>query len=775
MGQEARVSHSRTLSIAGLQRSGTNYLMTLLSYNLGAEIVECVFWKHLLPDQVNQEVLRNTAAVLISRHPILWLQSCEQHYCADLKEQYRDVFENESPWVGYAKIYNKFYNAWLSCIAKFDGVHLRHEDLLVGDSGPVVSAAAAIGRTIHSDRIRFVFDKVSQSLEFRRDDIQKSEHLECNLSPDAAALFWKALDPELLLKLGYEHGDVSFSDRTSLRGAAYQLLYRPDDLPVDTFLSLETRAEDLFPGDIALSYAIAQFSRKINRLEMSIAWYQATLLAISRGDEISFNPVEKSLIELDSIENLSQLYGPLDDGRPGDDRHVECSAAIRAGKWADFEYSLRSAISMGAKIGDHPDRLPYMISTLSQILHRSGRLQEAAAYARQAVALKSDHGWYHERLASLLFDQNQMRDAEIAIRQAVELGPPNAHRSHLFACVLRRQDRLEEAASAASIAVELSPGNAEFLLTQGQILVALGKFEAARATLARAIDLAPGDAHCHCALSDVLERQGRLEAAIGAAMQAAQCANAQPWHFHRHGVLLAAGGRLADARGCLYRAIGCEPGDARHRLAISDVLARSGRLHDAVAHAKAGVRCENAEPWNHHGLGVLLSTLGHLDEAEESLRLAVRGAPRQWRSQVELSAVLARRGKLDEALAAAEAAITAGADEPRAFRQFGMLLGREGRFNEAIVQLTIAGRTGRPNRPRIVLAFLQLGAIWLKHIPAGVRGARRAPFGKAFGTFFGRGSQSGFPSAGLIRWSIQEICRIASRLGSPNSRSSPPS
>ena len=127
MQNQARPS----LSVFGLQRTGTNYVQEVLKVALqGSHFTNYHVWKHAFRDEAGA-VPNDAKVVIVARHPVLWLQSCLLNSAKDIKQSRSEFFAGDvDPVVGFANVYNRFYGGWLERQRTAGGYLLRYEDVL---------------------------------------------------------------------------------------------------------------------------------------------------------------------------------------------------------------------------------------------------------------------------------------------------------------------------------------------------------------------------------------------------------------------------------------------------------------------------------------------------------------------------------------------------------------------------------------------------------------------------------------------------------------------
>ncbi|MDA8678017.1 tetratricopeptide repeat protein, partial [Luminiphilus sp.] len=174
------------------------------------------------------------------------------------------------------------------------------------------------------------------------------------------------------------------------------------------------------------------------------------------------------------------------------------------GKLSEAEASLRQAIAL------KPDYVEahYNLGNALKQLHR---LDEAEASYRQAIALKFDYAEAHINLGVVLQELNMCDDAEASLRQAIALKPDFAELRYNLGNVLKQLGRLDEAEANYRQAIALGLDVKEVHYNLGNTLQQQGRLDEAEASLRQAIALKPDYAEAHSNLGATLKELGRLD------------------------------------------------------------------------------------------------------------------------------------------------------------------------------------------------------------------------------------------------------------------------
>jgi len=147
---------------------------------------------------------------------------------------------------------------------------------------------------------------------------------------------------------------------------------------------------------------------------------------------------------------------------------------------------------------------------LGSALHQLGRLEQAEASYKKAIALRPDFAVAHYFLGATLHDLGRLGDAEVSYRNSIALNPnlPGVYVS--LGILLRYTGRSEDAEPIYRTAIALKPELAEAHYNLGVTLQDLGKSDDAEESYKRAITLKPEYVEAHSGLGDVLKSCGRL-------------------------------------------------------------------------------------------------------------------------------------------------------------------------------------------------------------------------------------------------------------------------
>ncbi|MBI4968834.1 MAG: tetratricopeptide repeat protein [Rhodospirillales bacterium] len=213
-------------------------------------------------------------------------------------------------------------------------------------------------------------------------------------------------------------------------------------------------------------------------------------------------------------------------------------------------------------------------------LHRAGRLAEAEALYRQALARQPNfpEGWFH--LGELYQDAGRLEPAAECYQKSVAQAPGAAEPKHNLATVLSDLGRREEALALARQAAAIRPDLAPIQAHLGRLLFLLDRVAEARAPLQKALERDPDQDEALRTLGVVERHYGRL--AQSDALLARRLARAPDDRVAllNRAMTLKDMGRYAEALPLAERALAQRPQDADARWHYSHLLLQMGRLEE---------------------------------------------------------------------------------------------------------------------------------------------------------------------------------------------------
>jgi predicted O-linked N-acetylglucosamine transferase (SPINDLY family) len=201
-------------------------------------------------------------------------------------------------------------------------------------------------------------------------------------------------------------------------------------------------------------------------------------------------------------------------------------------------------------------------SNLGALLRADGRMTEAEAAHRHAIALDPTFAAAQYNLGNLLVLLDRIDEAETAYRAAVAVNPKYAEAWNALGTVLQRQGCLAAAVEAFRAAIHHAPRWPDAYANLGVALLGVGEHEAAQQALHAALTVDPRHAVALGNLAAVYLRAGAPVAAEAACRQAIALAPDEPRWLTNLSVALQMQARHAESEACCRRAMAMRPADA---------------------------------------------------------------------------------------------------------------------------------------------------------------------------------------------------------------------
>ncbi|WP_175803994.1 tetratricopeptide repeat protein [Burkholderia ambifaria] len=322
-------------------------------------------------------------------------------------------------------------------------------------------------------------------------------------------------------------------------------------------------------------------------------------------------------------------------------------------------------------------------NNLGNMLRECGRLDDAIAHYRRAVALRPDYPEAHNNLGNALRDARDPAEAMQSCSRAIELRPGYAEAYNNLGNVLQDLGELDAAAASYGKAIAFHPAYAEAHSNLGNVLRAQERHADAIVQYRRAIELSPAlPAACH-GLGLSLWALGELSEAVSVLGAAAAGSGDASLHNNYAGVLRDVGD--LDAAAAHYaRAIALDASLAVAHANLSGVRRRQARYAQALVHAQDAIRIapELADAHNqagnaHHGLGDLVA-------AQACYRTALELNPADSGACHNLSVVLLKRERHAEAFAYCRQALAGGRPTVSMYVNLGDILRAQGNVDAAV-------------------------------------------------------------------------------------------
>ncbi len=311
------------------------------------------------------------------------------------------------------------------------------------------------------------------------------------------------------------------------------------------------------------------------------------------------------------------------------------NAAAREGRLAEAEAAYRQAVAADATN-------PRAHQSLATVLVRRGNPEAALEHFGVAVRLEPENARAQSDLGVLLGEFGRNDRALENLGRALKLEPELVEARLSLGNVQARLGRFDDAEATYRRVLENDTGNGEARLGLGAVLAQAGNFEQAAVELQEALRHEPGDertSRIHFGLAEALVRTGRIEEALPHYTRVREIEPAQGLAWLREATVLMGLERFADAKGVLEARLGVDSTDDRAAHSLARLLAGAPdpSLRDgprALAIAGALLEADNTAP-KAETAAMALAEAGRFDEAISIQRTLVREARRRERGGEE--------------------------------------------------------------------------------------------------------------------------------------------
>jgi serine/threonine-protein kinase len=278
---------------------------------------------------------------------------------------------------------------------------------------------------------------------------------------------------------------------------------------------------------------------------------------------------------------------------------------------------------------------------LGYALEKTGKVDEAIACCKKAIALDPNYAVAHANLGITLWDNKRDYDAAIVcFRTVIALEPKFAGAHFSLGNVLRDKGQLEEAIDCYKKAIASDPKHSGAHNHLGTALARNGRVDEAIDSFHQAIASDPTNAQAHNNLGQTLKGQGQMDEAIAS----------------------------------FRKAIAIDSKHALIHTNLGNALAVRGQLDEAVACYRKAIALDAKFAAAHDGLGIALYSRGQVEEASACHEKAIESDPKYAPAHSNLGELLRRKGKVDQASACFEKALALDPKYAAALNGLGAIL-----------------------------------------------------------------------------------------------------
>ncbi len=274
-----------------------------------------------------------------------------------------------------------------------------------------------------------------------------------------------------------------------------------------------------------------------------------------------------------------------------------------------------------------PTRSPVTYVMEAKSLFEAGKLDQAIAAYRQAIAADPQQASFYVELARVQVFNSQWNDAEGSARDALLIDPNSAMAHAVHGWALDFQIKYADAQREVETALKIDPNLALAHAYYAEVLIdgSLDNYKKAKEEADRAVQMDPNLLEAHRALGYVWElTQNYAEASKEYETALRINPNLAMLHV-KIGDMLFNQGDTNGAISSYLQASQLAPTNTQPLTRIAQAYARAGDFGKASQYAAAAVDLQPSSPRQHGNLGRMLYKNNQFDKAVTELNLAVHG------------------------------------------------------------------------------------------------------------------------------------------------------
>ncbi|AJY12322.1 tetratricopeptide repeat protein [Burkholderia dolosa] len=287
-------------------------------------------------------------------------------------------------------------------------------------------------------------------------------------------------------------------------------------------------------------------------------------------------------------------------------------------------------------------------NNVGNMLRECGRLADAIAHYRRAIALRPDYPEAHNNLGNALRDAREPAQAMASCSRAIELRPGYAEAYNNLGNVLQDVGELDAAAASYGKAIAFQPTYADAHSNLGNVLRAQDRLADAIVHYRRALELNTELRAAHRGLAAALRATGDFDGALAHARAGLEPDDA-PAHYAL-GLSLRGIQDFDGAARLFERACEIDPGYAPAWARLGELRCQQGEYEESVRLCRHAIELDPELADAYNFLGLAYHNLDRMAAAELSHRHAIDLNPDDADAHHNLAAALFRLDKLDDAM-----------------------------------------------------------------------------------------------------------------------------
>jgi predicted O-linked N-acetylglucosamine transferase (SPINDLY family) len=312
-----------------------------------------------------------------------------------------------------------------------------------------------------------------------------------------------------------------------------------------------------------------------------------------------------------------------------------------------------------------------------------GKLEEAAASYRQAIAINPNYAEAYNNLGNVLREQGFHQEAEHSLKQAILIKPGLANAYCNLGSLLFEQGKMDEAIENFNKALELKPDVEIIYRDLSYALIQTGRHETAKRVIAKGIALNPGFADFHFFLGNMHWQEHELDEAVACYQRALTIQADYVEVFLNLGKVFQAQEKLSEAINCFSKALEIKPDMAYTHYDLGMAFQKQGALDKATDCYRKVLMLKPDFAEAYVILGIILKEQGEAGEAMMCYGRALELKPDLIEAHNNLGGIFKDRGMLDEAISCYQKALVNKPDSADVHYNLGVTFHELFRLDEA--------------------------------------------------------------------------------------------
>ncbi|MGB4057321.1 MAG: tetratricopeptide repeat protein, partial [Alphaproteobacteria bacterium] len=311
--------------------------------------------------------------------------------------------------------------------------------------------------------------------------------------------------------------------------------------------------------------------------------------------------------------------------------------------------NLPEAEKIYRRILDTDPQNPYGLNMLGMIALDVGRLVDAEALVRKAIAGRNDLALFHDTLGTILMRQGKADEAISSFEKSLALKPDYVDSLNGLAGIFIFLERKDEALELFKRALAANPGHFNTLSNTGAALQHIGRHREAIEYYKKALDVNPHAADVYYNIGQAYRAINKLKEAKTYYYKAIECKPDYANAFLNLGYTYGEENNRDEALKYFYHTIQIEP-NVNAYANIAHLLTKKGMLMGALEHYKLAHNISPSSPEILNNMGTIYNLLTRYEEAMDCYDKALAFDPNSANTFNNIGTTLKNLGRLDEAI-----------------------------------------------------------------------------------------------------------------------------